>query len=148
MRRILVSTLAVIAANATALILFWMATSVAVALSGQQSWPRAFADSFFLVGLFGTAAVSVTIFPISLVMAYLGLFLRWTDRWIYVGGGVMIGLVALAIYGGIPLSGVDIRNAFLFIGIGAICGWIYWGIAIRTEFNETSITPELNSLSL
>ena len=142
MRRLLLSTLAVVTANIAAVFLFWMATSVAVALSGEQPWLQAFLNNIFFVGLFGTVIVSITIFPVSLVVAYLGLLLRWTDRWLHIGGGALIGLAfTIFAFEGIPPSSADNRNAFFFVCIGAICGWIYWRIAIRqTPENIRPIT--------
>lgn len=131
MRRVLLSTFAVIIANVAALFLFWLTTSAAIVLFDARPWLDIFLDGLFLVGFFGSVIVGTTIFPVSLALAYIGLLLHWVKRWICVGGGALIG-TAFTLYGyqGVPLSGVDQRNALLFIGIGAICGWIYWRIAI------------------
>jgi hypothetical protein len=136
-KRVLLITLGVVVANVAALVMFWLFVSIALMVSTTKPWLDVFLDGLFLVGLFGTFIVFTTIFPVSLTLAYIGLLFRWTHRWIYVGGGALIGLAFIIfVYQGSSLSSaVDKRNALFFICIGVVCGWIYWRIAIRQTPN-------------
>jgi hypothetical protein len=79
------------------------------------------------------AGMAVTVFPASLLFAWLGWRAGWRSAWIYIAAGVVIGgvfnvLIPPLIFG----SGEQTLSIFAFYGcLGAICGWIYWRIAIR-----------------
>jgi hypothetical protein len=137
MKRILVSTVAVLVANIAAPLLFALVVLTSWILQRPEafSWNGAF-RLVALFGVLGSVPVLRLAFPASLVLAMIGLGLRWRSRRIYLGGGILIGLF---FYLTLLQNGASKDSEYLAasIPIGAICGWIYWRIAIgRTPANS------------
>jgi hypothetical protein len=74
-----------------------------------------------------------TLFPVGLVLALIGYALRWRSRHLYGVGGAFIGLgFSLFTFEWRFPNGLQDRISLLaFCGIGAVCGWIYWRIAVE-----------------
>jgi hypothetical protein len=134
MRRILVSLAAVGVANIAAPLLAWFFTILLLILLEPQdfSWSVGL-DGLFLFILFGLPLIFLSVFPVSLILALIGLFFRWRSVWIYVSGGAILGLVfAFSGYDWSFPKGADDQRFFsMEIFVGCLCGWIYWRIAIR-----------------
>lgn len=82
-------------------------------------------------------AVFLIALPISLGFALLGWFLRVRSSWFYLLGGVAVGMAfGLLMNDGQLHYPVHYRRFLMAAGIGAICGWIYWLIAVRDPSND------------
>jgi hypothetical protein len=85
--------------------------------------------------LMSWAGMLFTIFPASLLVAWIGYRAGWCSAWIYGTAGALISgifnmLIPPLIFG----SGEEMLALFaLYSSMGAICGWIYWVIALRNQ---------------
>jgi hypothetical protein len=121
----------VLAANAAAPLLYLTLASIRAALSFETSafsGDPGFAGLIY-VGIF--FAVFLMVLPASLLFAVLGRSRRWRSVWIYLAGGTAIGAgFALFMDDGRLLYPGQQRRFLIALVIGAICGWIYWRIAV------------------
>lgn len=87
----------------------------------------------FIVIRVAEGLVFTAVFPIGLVLALVGYALRWRSPHLYGVGGAFIGLgFSLFTFEWTFPKGLQDRISLLvFCGIGAVCGWIYWRIAIE-----------------
>jgi hypothetical protein len=86
-------------------------------------------------------------FPLSVFFALLGWFLRWRSSWAYVLSSVAVGMIfALFMNDGQLRYPVHHRRFFIAAGIGLICGWIYWSIALRGQPHDAE-RPQLGMRS-
>jgi hypothetical protein len=132
MRRILA---AVFVANLAAPCLFMLFGLVRIGFLDPIAFSRiGRPDEFELVIFEGAVLITfMTVFPVSLGLAFLGRRLGWRSHWIYLLGGAVIGLgfnfLLIAEDWRFPRSPSDQSLYLANIVIGAICGWIYWAIA-------------------
>jgi hypothetical protein len=102
-------------------------------------------DGAYMLMAFGVhllmrwASMAVTIFPSSLLFAWLGYRAGWRSAWIHLAAGALISAVFNVLIP--PLifdSGEQNFDAFAFYAcLGAICGWIYWRIAVRGQADNS-----------
>lgn len=82
---------------------------------------------FIAVGMMGLAEFGAYILLAASVMALILAGLRIRSPALSIGLGAAIGL-CLGIYIDLPHNELPVPA---LLGIGALCGWIYWRIAIR-----------------
>ena len=95
-----------------------------------------------LVGVLALPQLFPFALPASLLLSVVGRVAGWRARWTFVAGGAVIGVVFLTVFSGDALDAYGETASFIPISIvtGAICGWIYWRIAIgRTPANSHAI---------
>ncbi|UVF19894.1 hypothetical protein HPT29_001715 [Microvirga terrae] len=133
MRHLLVSLIAVGLANVVApLLTGFLSLLLGIALNPQTFSYRSAFEGLALFALFGVPLVFMSIFPVSLILALLGLFFRWRSLWIHAVGGAALGLgfAFLAYDWSFPRGLNDQRFFPAATFAGALCGWVYWRIAI------------------
>ena len=131
---------AVLIANAAALLLAASAVEIVRGLYYPEtiSWDASI-QTLALFSIFGSVLFFDTVFPVSLMLALLGLALRWHSPRIYIGGAAAIGL-GFYFFRLSHLSSGNEDYLLTSVLIGAICGWIYWRIAIgRTPPDDHAI---------
>ncbi|NIX75361.1 hypothetical protein [Microvirga terricola] len=76
---------------------------------------------------------AVTLFPIALLAALIGAWMGWRSRWIYLFGGAVLACMPIYVLAEM-FPGSERKLLLTLVGTmipsGAICGWIYWRIAI------------------
>lgn len=95
----------------------WLQVLIAFAVFLPMSW----------------AGMSVTVFPVSLLFAWLGWQAGWRSAWIYILAGASISalfnvVIPPLVFGS---GGQSLGGFILYACLGGICGWIYWHIAIK-----------------
>ena len=85
-----------------------------------------------------------TVFPVGLTLALIGHGLHWRSPHLFGVGGAFIGFgFSLFTFEWTFPNGLQDRiSRCAFCGIGAVCGWIYWRIAVKpTRQNGRAIEP-------
>jgi hypothetical protein len=77
--------------------------------------------------------MAVSFFPLTLIFALVGKAASWRSWWIYTMAGAAFGIGATPwVFPWIHHSPAESPEYYLVhILIGAICGWIYWRIALH-----------------
>lgn len=132
----------VAAANVAALCLFLLLDGMYSALSEPGSFAQITDVSFIVWGYSLYAGILLalkTTFPVSLLLAIIGDSLGWRSLWIHLLGAIAIG-IGFALFLNDWTFSEDPGGQRLFllsIAIGAICGWIYWWIAIKRPLQDS-----------
>jgi hypothetical protein len=83
----------------------------------------------------GLGEVFLNAFPISLLLALIGRYFRWCAPWIYLVAGAITGVGFNLLTNGWHVYGSLLSWPMVPISIviGALCGWIYWRIAMGSK---------------
>lgn len=96
----------------------------------------------FIMIYYGSVYILIGFLPFSIIASLLGLVLQRQSQKNCIGGGVLTGL---GFYLSLTFC-IGPEDGFVFIlgpALGAVCGWIYWRIAIgRTPSNSHAIEAE------
>ncbi len=126
----------VVAANVAAPCLFLLLSGMYSALSEPGSFSEITIVSFIVWGYSLYAGILLalkTTLPISLLLAIIGDSLGLRSLWVHLSGAIAVG-IGFALFLNDWTLPEDPGGQRLFlpcIVIGAICGWIYWRIAIK-----------------
>lgn len=140
MKRALIVITAIAAANLAAWILLIFASPVILLIQDMAvtRWDSALFMMIIMIN-FGFIYILTAFLPLSAVMALIGLVLGRYSRKDCVVGGALVGLGFHLVFA--DMFGLE--DGYIFasgVPIGAICGWIYWRIAIkRTPANGHAI---------
>lgn len=140
MKRLLAIISALVASNLFAWLLLVVTSPVMVLIHDMASG-RWDSSLFMMLIMFylGPVYILIAFAPLSIIMVLMGLVLHRHSRKDCIVGGILTGL-------GFHLSFsviLGLQDACVFATgapIGAICGWVYWRIAIgRTPSNGHAI---------